>query len=76
METYCFTLLICRKEELEAKIRKRVALEEKAFRIVESFLDGPVNEEDLTDAVRYLSLFNQQQILKHYKERIKVAPLN
>ena len=36
---------------MEAKIRRRVALEEKAFRLVERLLDNPVTEELLLEAV-------------------------
>ncbi len=42
-----------RKAELELKIRKRVACEEKAHRIVERLLDNPIETEFLIDCVSY-----------------------
>ena len=40
-----------RKAEIEARIRKRVALEEKAFRLVEKLLESPISKEFLIEAV-------------------------
>lgn len=40
-----------KKAALETKIRKRVAAEEKAYRIVERFVDETVSEDFLKDAV-------------------------
>ncbi len=40
-----------RKAELELKIRKRVACEEKAHWIVERLLDNPIEAEFFTDCV-------------------------
>ncbi len=45
-----------RKAELELKIRKRVALEEKAHRIVERLVDNPISQDFLTDCVSFLSV--------------------
>ena len=44
--------------ELEKKIRRQVACEERAFRIVEQLLENPIAEKFLTDAVcvKYLSI--------------------
>jgi hypothetical protein len=40
-----------KKKLLEAKIRKQVACEEKAFRVVERLIENPISEEFLIDAV-------------------------
>ena len=40
-----------RRTELELKIRRRVALEEKAHRIVERLLDNPVQPDFMIDCV-------------------------
>ena len=41
-----------RLAEAELKARKRVACEERAFRIVERLIEDQVDEEQLIDAVR------------------------
>ncbi|XP_064616983.1 putative RNA polymerase II subunit B1 CTD phosphatase Rpap2 [Liolophura sinensis] len=46
---------VARKAELEAKIRKRVAYEERAFRIVEKLLDNTVTSEYLADCGLYIT---------------------
>lgn len=42
-----------KKKLLEAKIRKQVASEEKAFRIVERLIENPITEEFLKDSVGF-----------------------
>ncbi|XP_006821462.1 uncharacterized protein LOC102805738 [Saccoglossus kowalevskii] len=44
-----------RKASLEAKIRKQVACEERAFRIVEKLLDNPITEEYLIDCAKFIT---------------------
>ena len=42
---------------LEEKIRRRVGLEERAFRIVEKLVDGCISEDKLKDAVSADNVF-------------------
>ena len=52
--SYCGLLcLVYRHEELIEKIKKQVALEEKAHHIVEELTDITPDEESLKDAVSY-----------------------
>ena len=43
-----------RKSELETKIRRQVACEERAHRLVEQLLENPVSENFLMEAVSYI----------------------
>lgn len=43
-----------RLADIEKRIRRRITLEEKAFRIVEQLLDNPIEEEYLLDVAKHI----------------------
>lgn len=53
-----------KKKLLEAKIRKQVACEEKAFRVVERLIENPISEEFLLDACQFIAPHHYEDIVE------------
>ncbi|XP_071157108.1 putative RNA polymerase II subunit B1 CTD phosphatase RPAP2 [Mytilus edulis] len=53
-----------KKKLLEAKIRKQVASEEKAFRIVERLIENPITEEFLKDSCQFIAPHHYEDIVE------------
>ncbi|XP_063422878.1 putative RNA polymerase II subunit B1 CTD phosphatase RPAP2 [Mytilus trossulus] len=53
-----------KKKLLEAKIRKQVAFEEKAFRVVERLIENPITEEFLKDSCQFIAPHHYEDIVE------------
>ncbi|XP_052092134.1 RNA polymerase II subunit B1 CTD phosphatase Rpap2-like [Mytilus californianus] len=53
-----------KKKLVEAKIRKQVASEEKAFRIVERLIENPITEEFLKDSCQFIAPHHYEDVVE------------